>query len=136
MNPQFDQDQFTSTPSNDAFGTPDSQSGPPLMGTSFENYDELGLPPSPGMNKLYVGIGICSLALVGFGVFKSLTATPEASAPKPQVESIWSQQQQVMRDAMDMAREAQQLQREHMEQMRREIEMAEFGYVPDESGHE
>ena len=128
-------DPMSFTQSEEPMGPPNLHDGPPSMGTTYEALDDFGRPPSQGINKLYLGIGLASFALIAFGAVRGvLPSEPKEPVARPQIETIWTQQQNMMRDAMQMAREAQALQRERMDMMDREIQMAEFGYVPDEEG--
>jgi hypothetical protein len=70
-----------------------------------------------------VGLVVVAALVLGFGfLFKSgdVVSTRQAAQPNP-----WTEQQRLMRDAMDVARESQRLAREHMEMQRREMEMYE-----------
>jgi len=115
---------------------PDDQappSGPPPMGPSFHAQFQPSQPkPSHGPILLYIGLGAVAVLLFGYGAVRSLTASP--APPKPPVRTVWSEQQQLMREAMDMAREAQRMQRAHMETMQRAMQEAEYGYAGEETG--
>lgn len=91
-------------------------------------------PPAPvdtGPSKVLIGIIGASVLLVGFGIFRMAFAKPADPTPKPQVQSIWSEQQTMMREAMNMAREAQAMQRERMELMRAAVEQSDYGMYDD-----
>jgi len=111
---------------------PNQQSNPSGRPAQAPVYE----PPVPletGPSKLLIGVIGASVLLVGFGVFRMAFAKPADPTPKPQVQSIWSEQQSMMREAMNMAREAQAMQREKMELMRTAIENSEYGMY-DEGG--
>jgi len=92
------------------------------------------VPTATGVNKLLVGVIAGSVLLVCFGVGRMIFAKPAPPKPKVQVQSIWSEQQSMMRDAMKMAREAQQMQKENMARMQAAMEEAEYGgYYEDSS---
>lgn len=103
-------------------------SGPPDLGRPIHRQFEPIEPATPeGPSKALIALAGVGVLLVGFGVFRSLTAKPQPKVERPPVRTVWSEQQQLMRDAIETARQAQQLQREHMEQMRREMMAAEYG---------
>jgi hypothetical protein len=75
-----------------------------------------------------VGVG---LLVVGLGFFlggSSGSSPASANAvPAAPATNYFTEQQKLMREAMDMAKEAQQLQRERMDNLRREMEMEREG---------
>lgn len=72
-----------------------------------------------------VGVG---LLVVGLGFFLGgSSGSSPASANAVPATNYFTEQQKLMREAMDMAKEAQQLQRERMDNLRREMEMEREG---------
>lgn len=101
-----------------------------MSGGAYEPYEP---PPSQGPSKLVIGIAIAGLSLAGLGIAKSIFF-PSKDKPKPKVQATggyFSEQQKLMREAIDMAKEAQHMQKMHMEEMRRAMEeeayYAEYG---------
>lgn len=106
--------------------------GPPsLGGPTRHSYDPDEQLPPQGPGKILLFIGLACLGLVCFGVVKSLFF-PGTSEPKPRVESVLTEQQALMREALDMAREAQAMQRQRMQEMDRAMYESEFGFYDDE----
>ena len=96
---------------------------PPTWGTEFPETTGVGL------NKPVLIVAVLGLALAVFGVIRSFVApTPKQAAATPPVVTYMSEQQRMMRDAIQMAREAREAQREHMDLMRRAMEESETGY--------
>ncbi len=112
--------------------SPTTQPAPPSMGRPVTpTYEPLQPPPPQGPSKVLIGIAGAALVLVAFGIIRSMVADPEPPKPKRQAQpSLWQQQQQMAREAIDMAKESQRMQREHMEQMRRAME-DDYGYMQD-----
>jgi hypothetical protein len=102
--------------------------------TQVPNYDPVQPPVPEGPNRLLIGIIGLALLVAGFGLVRKFVIKPEPASAQPVVvaPSPWQEQQQMMRDAMDMAREAQQMNREHQAQMRRAMEMEYGEEYPDE----
>lgn len=91
--------------------------------------------PSPWIIVLALG----GLGLGGFGFVKSMMDSKprEVRVTTPTQPSFFSEQSQMMREALDMARQAQALQREHMQTLQGEIQAHESGEFPafeDEGG--
>jgi hypothetical protein len=90
-------------------------------------------PPETSPNKgLMIGVAACGAALLMFGlgmIWRGSGSSASASSmpAPPQTDNLFTEQQRMMREAMDMAKEAQKMNRERMEMMRRQIEMAEEG---------
>lgn len=93
-------------------------------------FEPIAIEAPPRSNRgLTIGIGV-GVLLIGFGVIRSMTSENKPSAREPSVVGGYlSEQQRLMRDAIDTARAAQELQREHMRRMREEMMSAEFGYA-------
>lgn len=93
-------------------------------------FEPIAIQPERGSNKgLLIGIGV-GVLLIGLGLVRSLTSDEKPAAREPSVVGGYlSEQQRLMRDAIDTARAAQELQREHMRRMREEMMSAEFGYA-------
>lgn len=101
--------------------------GRPMQQPAYEPVE----PTQPqGPNKLLVGLCVAGLAIAGLGVAKSFLMSSKAEDTEPVVRapSPWEQQQQMMREALDMAHEAQQMQRDHQEMMRRAMTESEYGF--------
>lgn len=87
--------------------------------------------PAEGPNKMLLCIMAVAVLIAGVGLVHKMIAKPEPKQPVVRAPSPWEQQQQLMREAMDMAREAQQMQREHQDEMRRAMEMEYGGEFSD-----
>lgn len=120
-------------------GTSPTETANPIGRPAQASFYEPPAPVDTGPSKVLIGVISASVLLVGFGVFRMIFAKPADPTPRPQVQSIWSEQQSMMREAMNMAREAQAMQREKMELMRTAIEESEYGmydegaFSPDDS---
>ena len=105
--------------------------GPPAMGgPARSSYDPLTdqPPPAQGPGKMLLFVGLACLGLVCFGVVKSVFfSSPSEPKPHTEVRTVWSEQRDMMREALDTAREAQALQ----QQMDRAMYESEFGYYEE-----
>jgi hypothetical protein len=114
-------------------GTGPKAAGEPVGRPTLAPSYDAPVPVATGVSKLMVGVIAGSVLLVMFGVGKMIFGEPAPPKPKVQVQSIWSEQQSIMRDAMKMAREAQQMQKENMARMQAAMEEAEYGGYYEES---
>lgn len=106
--------------------------GPPNMTGKRELEPIYQSPEDPPSNKgVMIGVAACGAALLLFGLGivirgSGTTPTPAAQADAP-AENFFTEQQKVMREAVDMAREAQKMQRERMELLRRQMQEDQEG---------
>lgn len=92
-------------------------------------------PPAKANNKAAMIGGIAvgaGLLVVGAGLFLGGTSRSPAPATAAPANDFFTQQRQVMNEAMDMARQAQQMQREHLERMRQAMEESREDYRPSD----
>ncbi len=112
----------TNTPNQNPTNSGQFQDGtrPPMVRTvAPDPWDNP--PPSNNKNLVIFGVAV-GLGLVIFGVGLAFSGKSGASptnavvaAPAP---TVFEEQRQMMREAMDMAKEAREAQREHMANMR------------------
>ncbi len=104
--------------------TPSHPGRAPAMSTP--QFEEFAPPKTGGSTRLVLGLAGAALALAAIGLVRSYffpgkPSGPAAATAAP-APTFFTTQQQMMREALDMAKEARQMQREHMETMRRAME--------------
>ncbi|MGQ0629241.1 MAG: hypothetical protein ACT4PL_14210 [Phycisphaerales bacterium] len=103
------------------FGVPGSNPSP--SGSDQFYVPEFERPPADGgMGKVALVVAVLGVAGLAYGLIRTLTGgeTPRAAEAAPMV-NMMSEQQAMMREALDMARQAQQLQRERLDMMREQM---------------
>ncbi len=116
------------TPEN----TPNDEStrteGPTNLGRPIHpEFEPLQPMPPREPSRALLCLATAGVFLVGFGVFRSLTVTPQTGADHPTVETVRAERQPHMPNAVETARRTPHLQREHIEQMPREMTAADDG---------
>ena len=104
--------------------TPTARTQSPTAG-SFSSWTDDPAPVQPNNSKaILFGAIIVAGALFAIGFLTRGTAQPAQATAAP-VGNYFTEQQQMMREAMDMAREAREAHREHMQMMRQLWEQQE-----------
>ena len=124
INPTFNQSNAP-TPNNAAANaTPTSPSARPGSSPtpgSFAQWPDEAPSTQPNNSKaILIGAVIVAGALFAIGFMTRGGAQPAQANAAP-VQNYFTEQQKMMREAMDMARHAQQAHREHMDLMRQQM---------------
>jgi hypothetical protein len=115
-------------------GHPQPPLAPPSLSGKRELDPSYEALPEPSPNKgMLIGVAACGVALLMFGLGMiwrgsgtSTPSTPAAQAAAPG-GNFFTEQQKLMREAVDMAREAQQMQKDRMDLLRKQVEASHEG---------
>lgn len=113
---QFDEQQ-ESTFAEQESGHPPALAGVPI----HVSYDDPHPPAQRLPKKRLATVAAAVMALVLFGLVWRTVRKPDAASPT-RAESVFTEQQQNGRTAIDKAREVQQQQREHVQEVQQAIE--------------
>jgi hypothetical protein len=105
---------------------PAQASSRPSLSQSMPEPQEYQPPKMDRNTKVILAVAGVGVLLAGAGLFWNMTRTPQraSAAPSAPATGFLTEQQKMMREAIQMARDAQELQRQRMEQMRQGMEGA------------